>query len=351
MTETDKPILVTGGAGFVGSNLADALASDGRDVLVLDTLARPGVERNLEWLRGRHPQRIRSLRGDVRDADIVRAAVAEASGVFHLAAQVAVTTSVENPVEDFEVNAHGTLNVLEAARACPKPPPVIFASTNKVYGCLAGVQVALSDGRWAPADARLAAGVGEKQPLHLCTPYGCSKGAADQYVLDYAASFGVPASVLRMSCIYGPRQFGTEDQGWVAHFMIRARAGQGVTIFGDGRQVRDVLHVADAVRAYKLLLDDIDRLKGRAFNLGGGPANAVSLLDVLGEIEAVLGRPVRRSYAEARLGDQAWYVSDTRALTAETGWQARISWREGLADLARWLDEAGLGQASERAVA
>jgi CDP-paratose 2-epimerase len=351
MTETDRPILVTGGAGFVGANLADALASDGHDVLVLDSLARPGVERNLEWLCARHPRRVRPLRGDVRDADAVRGAVAGAGAVFHLAAQVAVTTSVEDPVADFEVNARGTLNVLEAARACAVPPAVIFASTNKVYGSLSDARFQPIDGRWAPAEPAMRKGIAEDQPLHLCTPYGCSKGVADQYVLDYATSFGVPAAVLRMSCIYGPRQFGTEDQGWVAHFLIRARARHPITIFGDGRQVRDVLHVSDAVRAYRLLLDGIGRVKGHAFNLGGGPANAVSLLDVLGEIEAVLGRPVARSHAGTRIGDQAWYVSDTRALSEATSWRAVVGWRDGLGDLARWLDEAGLPDARQRAVA
>lgn len=346
-----RPILVTGGAGFVGANLADALATAGHEVLVLDSLARDGVERNLGWLRARHPQRVRAIRADIRDAGAVQKAVARAGAVFHLAAQVAVTTSVEDPLADFEVNARGTLNVLEAARAQPRPPAVIFASTNKVYGSLHDVPFELAGGRWAPADAALRGGISEGRPLNLCTPYGCSKGVADQYVLDYAASFGVPAAVLRMSCIYGPRQFGTEDQGWVAHFLIRARAGDGITIFGDGRQVRDVLHVSDAVRAYRLLLDNIERLKGRAFNLGGGPANAVSLLDVLGEIEAVLGRPVRRAHAETRIGDQAWYVTDTSALEHETGWRASTGWRDGLRDLARWLGESGLPEAREKEVA
>jgi CDP-paratose 2-epimerase len=348
MMASARPVLVTGGAGFVGANLADALASDGHDVHVLDSLARAGVEENLSWLRGRHPGRVRCTIADTRDAAAVQEAVAGAGAVFHLAAQVAVTTSVVDPVEDFEVNARGTLNVLEAARR--HGTPVIFASTNKVYGSLAGMATELADGRWAPGDAALRGGVSESQALHLCTPYGCSKGVADQYVLDYAATYGLPAAVLRMSCIYGPRQFGTEDQGWVAHFLVRARRGEAITIFGDGRQVRDILHVADAVRAYRAILERIDALKGRAFNLGGGPANAVSLLDVLGEIEAILGRPVVRSNGQTRVGDQPWFVSDTRALAEATGWQARIVWRDGLRDLARWLGERP-GAGRERAVA
>lgn len=350
MSGTGRPILITGGAGFVGSNLADALAADGHEVIVLDSLARAGVEQNLQWLQARHRGRIHPVLADIRDADSVCAAVAKAGAVFHLAAQVAVTTSVESPIADFEVNAKGTLNMLEAARACRTPPPVIFASTNKVYGSFADTEFALREGRWQPVDLRLANGVAEGQPLHLCTPYGCSKGAADQYVLDYAASFGVPASVLRMSCIYGPRQFGTEDQGWVAHFLIRARAHQPITIFGDGRQVRDILHVADAVRAYRRLLACIDHVSGRAFNLGGGPQNAVSLLQVLEVIEDLIGHEARRDYAPIRLGDQRWYVSDTSALTEATGWRAEVGWRRGLGDLYRWL-RARESEAPDEAVA
>ena len=350
MIDPAGEVLVTGGAGFVGANLVDALAGDGHRVHVLDSLARVGVSENLDWLRSRHPERVRCTVADVRNAAAVGDAVAGASAVFHLAAQVAVTTSVVDPVEDFEVNARGTLNVLEAARGRRTPPSVIFASTNKVYGNLADMGVEMVGGRWAPRAAALRGGVGQGQPLRLCTPYGCSKGVADQYVLDYAATFGVPAAVLRMSCIYGPRQFGTEDQGWVAHFLIRARQGEPITIFGDGRQVRDILHVSDAVRAYRLLLGRIDALKGRAFNLGGGPANAVSLLDVLSEIEAVLEVPVLRAHAETRVGDQRWFVSDTRALAEATGWRAEVGWRDGVRDLARWL-EAERGTAQERAVA
>ena len=331
-------VLVTGGAGFIGSNVAEAFLAEGRDVTVLDDLSRAGVERNLDWLRARHGNRLRAVRGDVRDAEAVAEAVRGAGAIVHLAAQTAVTTSLTDPVADFEVNARGTLNVLEAARLSGRRVPVVFASTNKVYGALADLATAEDGGRHLPRDpAARERGVDESRPLDFCTPYGCSKGVADQYVLDYARSYGVPAAVLRMSCVYGPRQFGTEDQGWVAHFLIRALEGEGVTVYGDGGQVRDVLHVSDAVAAYRAVLDGIDALAGRAFNLGGGPTNAVSLRDVLQEIGRLAGRRVPVEHGEWRQGDQPWFVADTRALEAATGWRARTAWRDGLADLAAWL--------------
>ncbi len=336
----DRPILVTGGAGFIGSNLAESFLAEGREVTVLDNLSRPGVAQNLDWLRGRFGNRLRVLAADLRDDGMVGEAVREAGAVFHLAAQTAVTTSLDRPVEDFEVNARGTLNLLEAVRRTERRVPVVFASTNKVYGALADIALEEAGGRHLPVDPVLRdGGVGEGRRLDFCTPYGCSKGVADQYVLDYAKSFGLPTAVLRMSCVYGPRQFGTEDQGWVAHFLIRALSGEAVTIYGDGRQVRDVLHVADAVAAYRLLLDRVEGLAGRAFNLGGGAANAVSLRDVLREIEAITGEPVAVGHASWRTGDQPWFVADTAALAAATGWQARIGWRAGLRDLADWLRE------------
>ena len=335
---TEASTLITGGAGFIGANLADALMSDGQQVTVLDNLSRPGVERNLRWLAGRHGDKLRAIPADLRDPTALKGAVAGAEAVFHLAAQTAVTTSLTAPVEDFEVNARGTLDLLEAVRATGRKLPVIFASTNKVYGALADLQVAETDTRCGPTDNLIAAhGVDETRPLDFCTPYGCSKGVADQYVLDYAKSYGIPAAVLRMSCIYGPRQFGTEDQGWVAHFLIRALEGRPVTVFGTGRQVRDVLHVHDAVAAYRAVLARIGTLSGRAFNLGGGPDNAVSLAEVLDEIWDITGRPVQIDRSDWRQGDQPWFVADTRALEGATGWKASIGWRAGLRDLAEWL--------------
>ncbi|MCG6112171.1 MAG: NAD-dependent epimerase/dehydratase family protein [Paracoccus sp.] len=343
-------VLITGGAGFIGANLADALMRDGQQVTVLDNLSRAGVERNLRWLADRHGDRLRAVPADLRDQPSMTEAVAGASAVFHLAAQTAVTTSLTAPMDDFEINARGTLNLLEAVRATGRKLPVIFASTNKVYGALADLTVTDSGDRCGPTDNALSAhGVAEDRPLDFCTPYGCSKGVADQYVLDYAKSYGIPAAVLRMSCIYGPRQFGTEDQGWVAHFLIRALEGRPITVFGTGRQVRDVLHVGDAVAAYRALLDRIDALSGRAFNLGGGPANAVSLREVLDRIAQITGAPPQVTYQDWRQGDQPWFVADTRALQAATGWQPQMSWQEGLADLAAWLAaDRGLPVSRER---
>ena len=332
-------VLITGGAGFIGSNLADALLREGRDVIIFDNLSRKGVEHNLHWLTRRHGKRLTFRSGDLRDAATVAAVVAQASSVAHLAAQVAVTASLADPWEDFSVNMLGTMHVLEAIRRKGASMPVVFASTNKVYGDL-GIETTLSGDRHVPRDPTFATkGISEEAALRFATPYGCSKGAADQYVLDYARSFGIPAVVLRMSCIYGPRQFGTEDQGWVAHFLRRALDDEALMLYGDGRQVRDVLHVLDAVRAWMTVLVDAESLAGQVFNLGGGPTNAVSLNTVLKEIEQLTGRPVRQVMAAPRQGDQLWYVSDTAKLAAATGWRATIRWQEGLADLMGWLEE------------
>jgi CDP-paratose 2-epimerase len=339
-----RPVLVTGGAGFIGSNLADRLARGGHDVLVYDALARPGVEANLAWLKRRHPQRISSVAADIRDARSVAEAARDAQAVFHFAAQVAVTTSLIEPRQDFDINVQGTLNLLEALRTRNAAVPLLFASTNKVYGDLADVELEETNDAYIPRDPAIRSrGIGEDRPLDFHTPYGCSKGAADQYVLDYARSFGVPTAVLRMSCIYGPRQMGTEDQGWVAHFLIRALENEPIAIYGDGRQVRDVLNVADAVEAYLAAWKRIERVQGRAFNLGGGPANAVSLRQLLRDVEHLIGRPVELTFSDWRAGDQRYYVSDTSRAARELDLRAPIPWRTGVAALARWLqDERGL---------
>jgi CDP-paratose 2-epimerase len=333
-----RPVLVTGGAGFIGCNIADRLAREGHDVLVYDALARPGVERNLAWLVERHPARVSSVIADIRDPGALAAAAGQACAVFHMAAQVAVTTSMVDPLDDFEINIRGTVNLLEALRRRNEPVPLVFASTNKVYGDLADVALDLTNEAYVPRDPEIRRnGISEARALDFHTPYGCSKGAADQYVLDYARSFGVPTAVLRMSCIYGQRQMGTEDQGWVAHFVIRALRGEPISIYGDGAQVRDVMDVSDAVDAYLALWRRIEQVKGRAFNLGGGPANAISLRQLVDHIAALTGRSVRTEYADWRAGDQRWFVADARAARAALGLKAPRPWRQGVEALAAWL--------------
>lgn len=340
------PIVVIGGCGFIGSNLADQLAADGETVTVVDNLSRPGVGRNLDWLQQRHADAVSVEIIDVRAASALRPIISEAKAVFHFAAQTAVTSSLIQPLEDFEINARGTLNVLEAIRGAGKNTPIVFASTNKVYGALADIGTSDADGCHMPTDETIRTqGISETRPLDFSTPYGCSKGAADQYVLDYAKSFGLRTAVLRMSCIYGPRQFGTEDQGWVAHFLIQALAGRPITIFGDGRQVRDVLHVSDAVAAYRAVLADIDRLSGQVFNLGGGPSNGVSLNLVLDEIAGITGRKPDIRRAAPRAGDQRYFVADTSRLREAVGWEARVGWRHGIRNLAEWLGATSAGAA------
>ena len=338
MSGDERPVLVTGGAGFIGSNLADALARHGHRVTVYDALARPGVERNLAWLQSRHGDAIEPVIADIRDGDRLAAAAAGAQAVFHLAAQVAVTTSLVDPRDDYEINLAATLGLLEALRRRAPATPLVFASTNKVYGDLADMAFTLDGDAYRPDNADCAAnGVGEDRPLDFHTPYGCSKGAADQYVLDYARSFGLRTAVLRMSCIYGQRQMGTEDQGWVAHFLIRALEGKPITLYGDGYQVRDILDVSDAVAAYLAAWARIDTIGGRAFNLGGGPANAVSLRRLLAHIGGLTGRAVDVTYADWRAGDQRYFVADMRAAAAALGLGPRVQWRDGVARLARWL--------------
>jgi CDP-paratose 2-epimerase len=325
-----KPLLITGGAGFIGTNLAQRLASDGEHVLIYDALARPGVEQNLLWLRGQFPDRISFTLGDTRDRAAAIQATADAAAVFHLAAQVAVTTSLDNPEEDLQTNLLGTMNLLEALRRRGRGVPIVFASTNKVYGDLARIDLALTNEAWAPRDAAWRAhGFSEDLPLNFATPYGCSKGAADQYVLDYAHSFGLPGCVLRMSCIYGPRQLGTEDQGWVAHFMLQAVRGEAITLFGDGNQVRDILYVTDAVAAYVSAWKRVGHVSGQAFNLGGGPGNAVSLLQLLSYIQAILGRTLDIRFNEWRQHDQRYFVADSRRARKALDLAAPVPWRQG----------------------
>jgi CDP-paratose 2-epimerase len=339
----DGAVLITGGAGFIATNLARQLLDDGRQVVVFDNLSRPGVDRNLAWLRRRYDGQMTFVRGDVRDVARLRSAMRDVTEVYHLAAQVAVTTSLADPVADFEINARGTLNLLEAARQQPTPPSIVFTSTNKVYGALTHVALAAEPSRYTPVDRTVRAhGISESCGLAFHSPYGCSKGAAEQYVLDYARTFGLSAVVFRMSCIYGPHQCGTEDQGWVAHFLAEALRQRSLTLYGDGRQVRDILFVGDLVRALLLAQAHADRLAGEVFNIGGGPERAVSLLELIDEMAVLIEQPVPFGLAGWRTADQRFYVSDTRRFSAATGWTPQVSIREGLTRLVEWFRDDGV---------
>src|SRR5919199_2415896 len=341
---TSLHVIVTGGAGFIGRNVTAAFLRDGHRVTVFDSLMRPGVERNLEWLEAQAPaDSLRFVRGDVRDADLVRSVVGGPGVdiVFHFAAQTAVTTSVVAPRDDLEVNILGTHNVLEAVRQSRAvlPPMLFYTSTNKVYGSLPHRQSTETRTRYRFADPEADKhGISEQEPLDFHSPYGCSKGAADQYVHDYARIYGLRTVVFRMSCIYGTRQFGNEDQGWVAHFLIAAVLGRPITIYGDGKQVRDVLYVDDLVRAFELAWDRLDTTAGRVYNIGGGPANTLAVWAEFGPlVEELLGRPVPVGYGPWRPGDQKVYVTDVRRAAAEFGWQPTIGVPEGITRLLEWV--------------
>jgi CDP-paratose 2-epimerase len=334
----DAPVVITGGAGFIGTNLADRLLNSGEEVLLFDNLARDGVEQNLRWLQARHGNRLRLSRRDIRDRAAVVAAVKGASCVFHLAAQVAVTTSLQNPLLDFEVNAIGTLNVLEALRCNNTLAPLIYTSTNKVYGCMKRFPLDRKEDRYQPANRRIRErGFDESEPLAFASPYGCSKGTADQYVLDYASSYGLQTTVLRMSCIYGPHQMGTEDQGWVAHFFRQAFEDLPITIFGDGRQVRDLLFVEDLVDALLLARERSRSSGGEVFNIGGGPGNAASIREVLRMIGEFQERNPKLEFGEWRTGDQKYYVTDFSKFQQATGWFPATPLQEGMRRLHSWM--------------
>ena len=330
--------MVTGGAGFIGTNLVDRLLDRGETVRVFDDLSRPGVEENLRWLRSRHGDCVQHVDADIRDAEAVRSAVDGCSFIYHLAAQVAVTTSLQQPLQDHAINLAGTLNLLEATRHSRSRPGLMFASTNKVYGALADVPMRKTRDRYLPDDAVVRErGIDEQRPLQFLSPYGCSKGAADQYVLDYCQSYGLAAVVLRMSCIYGPHQQANSDQGWVAHFLRSALANDPLTIFGDGRQVRDVLYVDDFVAALLAVRRDLRRLAGQAFNMGGGVANTLSLLEMIRIAEQLSGRPMDLSFSEPRLGDQLWFAADHRRFSEMTGWNPSTPPEQGIERLWSWL--------------
>lgn len=341
MTTLSSYTLITGGAGFIGTNLSHSLASRGHSVLIFDNLSRDGVEQNLNWLLTQHPERIQFRQGDIRDFKPVQKAVANAEAVYHLAAQVAITTSIADPFFDFEVNARGTLNLLEAIRDLGHRPPLIYTSTNRVLSDLNAIELVQTSNRYEPKDPTLKnKGINEDREIEFSSPYGCSKGAAEQYILDYAKNFDIPAIVFRMGSIYGPRQFGTEDQGWIAHFVKQALNDNPIIIYGDGKQVRDVLYIDDLVDALMIARKKIKIMNGQVFNMGGGPQNTLSLLQLIDLIAELTGnRPALRQ-KHWRPSDQRYFVSDTSRFSALAEWSPKISSSAGVRNLYNWLKDS-----------
>lgn len=335
----NQSILVTGGAGFIGSNLTDRLLAEGHSVTVLDSLARPGSIRNLQWLRGKWSGgALEFVEADIRDREAVARAVEGKASIFHFAAQVAVTFSVEDPRTDFEVNAGGTLNVLEAARASGGRPLVVLTSTNKVYGSTGDLQIEEKETRYAYAGDFT--GISETRPLDFHSPYGCSKGAADQYVRDYFRIYDLPTVVFRMSCIYGTHQYGTEDQGWVAHLVNASLHGRPITIYGDGKQVRDLLWIDDLLDAFCSVLVRREDVAGEIFNIGGGPRNTISVWAECGPVlQELLGRDIPVQYSDWRPGDQKIYVSNTAKGRDRLDWEPKVTVQEGVSRLVAWLSD------------
>lgn len=331
--------LVTGGAGFIGANYVHRLLSRGEEVTVYDNLSRQGADANLKWLQAEFGKdAFRFVRGDIRNASLITTMAIDANVIVHLAAQVAVTTSVERPREDIEINAMGTFNVLEAARFSPNRPAVLYASTNKVYGGMENLVVEEKDTRYVYRDYPY--GIPESYPTDFHSPYGCSKGAADQYVRDYARIYGLRTVVFRQSCIYGPRQFGVEDQGWVAWFLIAAQLGKSITIYGDGKQVRDLLFIDDLLDAYDAGLRSIGRVSGQIYNLGGGHENSLSVWRELSPLLTELrGEPVPVSWGDWRPGDQRIFIADVRKAERELNWHPKVGVEEGIRRLYDWIAE------------
>lgn len=334
-----KHYLITGGAGFIGSNYVNRLLQRGETVTIFDNLSRAGAVRNIRWLKEVYGEKgVDLVLGDVRETEQVARAAKQADVIVHLAAQVAVTTSVTHPREDFEINALGTFNTLEAARLSGRNPLFLYASTNKVYGGMDDVAIVEEPTRYRYAD--FPEGISESQPLDFHSPYGCSKGTGDQYVRDYARIYGLPTVVFRQSCIYGPRQYGIEDQGWVAWFVIAALTGKRISIYGDGKQVRDILFVEDLLNAYDAAIENPFVSSGQVYNIGGGAKNILSVWTEFQPIlERLIGKPLDVSWGDWRPGDQKVYVSDIRKASRDLKWAPKVSVKEGIEKLFRWVQQ------------
>jgi CDP-paratose 2-epimerase len=331
--------LITGGAGFIGSNYAARCLARGEKVVIFDNLSRRGAERNIEWLSDRFDRKgFELIREDIRNAAAIQDAARGADKIVHLAAQVAVTTSVTDPRTDFEINAGGTFNALEAARLSGRKPAFLYASTNKVYGGMEDVEVVELPTRYDYKD--LPDGASELQPLDFHSPYGCSKGSGDQYVRDYHRIYDLPTIVFRQSCIYGTRQFGVEDQGWLAWFIIAAVTGRPITIYGNGKQVRDVLFIEDLLDAYDAAFRHLDQSAGQVFNIGGGRENSISVWAEFGpQLENLIGKSVKTKNREWRPGDQPVFISDIGKASQLLNWTPKVNLEQGIRRLYDWVKE------------
>lgn len=331
-----RKALVTGGAGFIGSNLVTRLLKEGWEVTIFDNLSRKGSEKNLLWILHKYKTpKLNVLIKDVRNFNDLKETIKKTDVVYHLAAQVAVTTSFLNPREDFEINALGSFNVFEAARVSKHKPIVIFASTNKVYGSMSSIKVNEGQDRYNYLD--MPEGISEDYPLDFHSPYACSNGVADQYALDYFRMYGVPTVVFRQSCIYGPRQMGTEDQGWVAYLAIAALLDEEIRIYGNGKQVRDLLHVDDLIEAYQLSIKKIKLSQGQAYNIGGSKDHSFSLLEYNKYLSEELNKKIKIKFKKWRPGDQKIYLSNTNKIRRHLHWEPRICHKFGLKDLISWV--------------
>jgi CDP-paratose 2-epimerase len=334
-------ILVTGGAGFIGSNLSNYYLNKGHEVTVFDNLSRKGTEKNLEWLRYNHKKNLSFIKNDIRNFNPLLDATKDADVILHIAAQVAVTTSVKNPMEDFEINALGTFNVLESARQNNTDPIIIFCSTNKVYGNnVNNIPVIEKEKRYEFSDPEFIDGIPEKfsTDANEHTPYGSSKYAADVFMRDFSAVYGMKTVTFRCSCIYGSRQFGNEDQGWVAHFTISSILNRPMIVYGDGKQVRDILFIDDLVRAFDTASERINKTKGQAFNIGGGSKNTISLLELIDLLEKLTGNKIKFTFDGWRPFDQKVYISDIKKAKKTFGWEPKITKEEGIKKLFNWVN-------------
>lgn len=334
-----KKVFISGGAGFIGSNVANFHLNKGDFVTVFDNLSRAGTEKNIKWLKAhKNKKNLKFIKGDIRDSNKLNKSVSNFDVIYHLAAQVAVTTSMTDPRSDFEINALGTFNMLEAFRLKSSKAIFIYSSTNKVYGNLEDLNCIVKKGRYVFANKKYSKGVSEERGIDFHSPYGCSKGAGDQYVRDYGRVFNLNTLVFRQSCIYGQRQFGNEDQGWVIHFVRTILNNGTLKLFGDGMQVRDILHVDDLINAYQLAIKNTKVSRGEIYNIGGGVENSISLLELVSILQSKVSHKIKLKHFDWREGDQKIYISDNTKLKNKLNWKPLINKESGIDMLIDWAN-------------